>query len=251
MSYIFESLSSFGGGSILNVISESEESDDPKLLPPQLVRVYKNPYRSFGLDESTATIAIVRDSFRKACLSFTPHFSGLGKPKMTLKQLVFAYHLVRQTLKGPASKLKEILLTSPCMDFNPDDILPLLRPIRSEFDCPREYRGFRMLTIDCVSTKTTFSYVKMPRTVFVFDIHYCLRRHTVEVIDLAFSFLSQYIHFSSTTLKKSTTSVMWVAFRMRELFLISLLEQVLARELLIVPGFPKMELFQLLGLSDR
>ena len=117
-------------------------------------------------------------------VGFIPHFTGLGEPKMTMRQGLLAYHLVRGTLKGPASKLKEILdnKDSPYFDFRPDDILPLLRPVRSStFPTQQEYRGCRMLTLCCTDYRTTFSYTAMPSTVFVFDVHYCLRRHTVEV----------------------------------------------------------------------
>ena len=115
---------------------------------------------------------------------FIPHFTGLGEPKMTLRQGLLAYHLVRGTLKGPATKLKEVLdnKESQYFDFRPDDILPLLRPVRtSTFPTKQEYRGCRMLSLACTDYRTTFSYTALPRTVFVFDVHYCLRRHTIEV----------------------------------------------------------------------
>lgn len=103
---------------------------------------------------------------------------------MTLRQILLAYHLVRGTLKGPATKIKEVLDNpdSPYFDFRPEDILPILRPVRtSNFPIQQEYRGCRMLSICCIDYRTTFSYTALPRIVFVFDVHYCLRRHTVEV----------------------------------------------------------------------
>ena len=115
---------------------------------------------------------------------FIPSFSGLGEPKMTLRQGLLAYHLVRGTLKGPAIKLKEILedKESQYFDFRPDDILPVLRPVRtSTFPTQKEYRGCRMLSVTCTDYRTTFSYTALPRAFFVFDVHYCLRRHTIEV----------------------------------------------------------------------
>jgi hypothetical protein len=131
-----------------------------------------------------------------SCIGFIPHFTGLGEPKMTMRQGLLAYHLVRGTLKGPASKLKEVLdnKDSPFFDFRPDDILPLLRPVRtSTFPTQQEYRGCRMLSLCCIDYRTTFSYTSMPSTVFVFDVHYCLRRHTVEVrVSDSFTFI---IHF--------------------------------------------------------
>jgi hypothetical protein len=103
---------------------------------------------------------------------------------MTLRQGLLAYHLVRGTLKGPAVKLKEILedKESQYFDFRPDDILPVLRPVRtSTFPTQKEYRGCRMLSVTCTDYRTTFSYTALPRAFFVFDVHYCLRRHTIEV----------------------------------------------------------------------
>ena len=103
---------------------------------------------------------------------------------MTLRQGLLAYHLVRGTLNGPAIKLKEILedKESQYFDFRPDDILPVLRPVRtSTFPTQKEYRGCRMLSVTCTDYRTTFSYTALPRAFFVFDVHYCLRRHTIEV----------------------------------------------------------------------
>lgn len=47
------------------------ESYDINVLPISLQHVYRNPHRILGLDESIATISMVRDSFRKVCLSLT------------------------------------------------------------------------------------------------------------------------------------------------------------------------------------
>lgn len=167
----------------LDIFGEAEEADNPRVLPPALIAVYKNPYRAFGLDETAADIGIVRESYRKVCLSYMPHFTGLGQPKMTLKQVTFAYHLIRQTIKGPAQKIKASIDENPYLNFRADDILPLLRPMRSSDGCPKEYRGFRNLVVTCSTFYTSFSYVKFPpaQTTFVFDVHYCMRRHFVEV----------------------------------------------------------------------
>jgi hypothetical protein len=135
-----------------------------------------------GLDESSVDISLVRETFRKTILGYCHHFAGLSEPKMTLQQVLLAYHLVRGTLTGPASVVKEALDRHyPYFDFRPDDILPILRPARSKFPCAPEYRGFRMFSVKCINSKTSFAYVAFPRTVFVFDVHYCLRRGTVEV----------------------------------------------------------------------
>lgn len=162
------------------------KSDDANLLPIKLVPIYKNPYRAFGLDENSADIASVRDAFRKQVLCFVDAFSDLGRPKMDLKQLVFAYHLIRKNISGPAGKLKNSLDTNPYLDFRPEDILPLLRPKNSpSFPCSHEYRGFRMLNVVCNSSSIQYSLTmektQLPVIVFKFDVHYCLRRHHIEV----------------------------------------------------------------------
>jgi hypothetical protein len=156
-------------------------SNDINQLPIGLQNIYKTPYRVFGLDESTATISMVRDSFRKICLIMSPHFSGLGTSRLTVQQLAFAYYLIRGAIKGSLGEISE-LVTKPnqFLDFRPEDILPLLRPMKSAVACSKEYRGFRMLSVACVSCKTVFSFPKISHTVFVFDVHYCMRKHSIE-----------------------------------------------------------------------
>lgn len=163
--------------------AEEEEEDNYKLLPPHLWLFYQNPYRAFGLDESTATTTTLRETFRKVCLMFVPYFSGLGTSKMTLEQIIFSYHLIRGSLpRGNAKKLLKELSTSPYLDFRADDILPLLRPMRSTFVCPKEYRGFRMLGVTLLSTRIEYGYVKMPKIVFTFDVHYCMRKSSIDKV---------------------------------------------------------------------
>jgi hypothetical protein len=89
------------------------EADDYKVLPYRFQKIYMNPYRVFGLDENAPSISLARDAFRKNVLSFVGHFYGLANPKATLEQMVFAYHLIRGTLKGNIStKRFEFRLTS-------------------------------------------------------------------------------------------------------------------------------------------
>jgi hypothetical protein len=99
--------------------------------------------------------------------------------------------------------IRKALQSSPYFeDVSPEDILPLLRPQASKFmQCPKEYRGFRQLAVAFVESKLEFGssgsaksvtsapagsmgstmgvFSSFVRTEFIFDVHYCLRRHTV------------------------------------------------------------------------
>ena len=122
---------------------------------------------------------------------------------MTLKQLTLAYYLCRKIITGTPMDVRKALLTSPYLDdIRPEDILPLLRPQNTTFmECPRQYRGFRQLAVAFVESKLEFGssssaksltaapvgsmggtmgvFSSFVRTEFTFDVHYCLRRHTV------------------------------------------------------------------------
>lgn len=198
-------------------LTEEPVVDDPKVLPAQLVKYYKDPYKAFGLDKDAADIGMVRDSFRKACLSYCPYFTGLGQSKLTLEQIVFSYHLIRGTIKGPAQKIKDGWEDNPYMNFRADDILPLLRPLKGHFTCSREYRAARMMNVMCVDFRTTLSYSRLPVTTFTFDIHYCMRRHTIE-------------HTYEDVL---------------------LLHESLKEEMLALPVFPMATFLQTVGLASR
>jgi hypothetical protein len=166
-------------------LAEKYEVDDPRALPGRFVTIWKTPYRSFGLDERTADISNVRDAFRKLCLSYIPHFMDLGNPKLSLEQVVFAYHKIRGHLKGTAKAVADGLPNNPYMDFQAQDILPLLRPMRSSFPCAKEYRACRMLTVEYISSSFKFgkdsSYVSLPSRSFLFEVHYCMRKQSIEL----------------------------------------------------------------------
>ena len=167
----------------MGFFKSEEVSNDINLLPFHLQSVYKNPYRLFGLDESSATVAQVREAFRKYCLIASPYFSGLGNIKVTIEQVIFAYYIIRGALKRDLLQLHEILSDpdNPYLAFSPDDVLPLLRPMSSSFSCPKEYRGFRMLIVNHVSSRREFSFPKLTRIVYSFDVHYCMRKHSVSL----------------------------------------------------------------------
>eukprot|EP01041_Mallomonas_annulata_P004490 gene4490-8931_t len=165
---------------ILDLVFRSDEPDDPFLLPTNLVPAYQNPHRILGLDD-TATVSQIRDAYRKSCICLIEEFSGLHNPKVTIEQLTLAYHLLRKNLTGPAKKLAKELDTTPYLqNIHATDILPLLRPTRSSFACPVEYRGFRQLTVLCDDYRTTFSSTGTPITMYKFGIHYCMRKHNIE-----------------------------------------------------------------------
>ena len=168
---------------LLDSIFTSQEIDDVSILPSHIALVYQGPYRLLGLEDD-ASVALVRDAFRKNCINFISDFSGLAQPKMTVLQLFLAYHLCRKTVTGPAKKLKEELKTSPYLNnISPRDILPLLRPLRSsKFPCDAGYRGFRQFTVVLVEYNTDYSGGVIPTTRYKFDVQYCMRRHKIEVM---------------------------------------------------------------------
>ena len=196
--------------------------DDPKALPSKYISVWKNPYRCFGLDENSSDISTVRQAFRKLCLAYTPYFSDVGSPKVSVEEILFAYHKIRGHLPGTAKEVADTLKTNPYLsDFRPEDILPLLRPMPSTFPCAKEYRAFRMLTVVCKSSYIKYTsegtYLPWPQMQFVFDVHYCLRKLTVE---------HSYIAVLD-------------------------LHNVLSEELVAIPSFPTVNLQDyFLGLSD-
>jgi hypothetical protein len=79
---------------ILDLFSSKEESNDINELPLELQSIYISPYKALGLDPDNSDIALLRETFRKNCITLIPHFVGFAKIKLTVKQLNFAYHLV-------------------------------------------------------------------------------------------------------------------------------------------------------------
>ena len=129
-------------------------------------------------------------------------FTGLPASKTTLTQITLAYYLCRNIITGSPQSVRDALRSSPYFDdIKAEDILPLLRPQNSKFaDCPREYRGFRQLSVTFVEAKLEFgggggsksisftpagsmggtmgAINSFVTTHFVFDVHYCLRKHS-------------------------------------------------------------------------
>lgn len=194
-----------------------EEIDDASVLPGIFISVYQTPFRTLGL-ENSADVGLIRDAFRKASLCLIKEFSGLHAPKHTYPQVLLAYHLCRKTLTGPATKLKKLLHTSPYLvDAHENDILPVLRPIKSKhLDGPTEYRGFRgfrQLAIVCVESILSVT----AGVIFKFDVHYCMRRYLVEY---------EYEKFLA-------------------------LHNELSEELLVVPALPVRDALYRVGITDR
>ena len=179
----------------------TQVDDDIKVLPSAIIPIYKNPYRAFGLDNTVVNstnyaehIPVLRDTIRKACISHSNFFAGKSKPKLTLQQLLLAYHLIRGTVDSTSPKaIKEALEKSPhFVNFSPNDLLPLLRPLRprpgregsstanQEF---KDYRGCRALAIDSKGFHRVGSINSIYgfKLMFTFSVHYCLRIHTIEV----------------------------------------------------------------------
>ena len=163
-----------GLGGLGDFLFGVEDVDDIELLPPPLRKVYKDPHKLFGLDKEETTTTMIRDAFRKQVLGFCTCFSGLPKSKHTVQQVLFAYHLLRKTVTGPTQKIMRTIRTNPYLtEFNPEDLLPLLRPLRGSYPCPPQYRGFRNLTV----VYTSFSVI--PVVSYTFTVHYCMRISTI------------------------------------------------------------------------
>ena len=128
-----------------------------------------------------------------------------------LEQVVLSYHLLRKTLRGPAQNLKEQMSKTTYMKFDPQDILPLLRPIgksrpaneellkeintirarlglqpaprrvESDFKCPPEYRGFANLNVHFHEMRYERSLFQLYGTTkYSFTVNYCMRKHRIE-----------------------------------------------------------------------
>jgi hypothetical protein len=154
--------------------------DDPSVLPKHLQVCYLSPTKTFGLSPETANTGSVRDAFRRAMLGQCRYFWGLPKNKNTVEQIVFSYHLLRRNITGPASAIKAGWNKNVYMDFRPEDILPTLRPLQGLLGGPREYRGFRNLNVKFSHINATLEAGLLPHFKFVFLIHYCMRKHTIE-----------------------------------------------------------------------
>ncbi len=148
---------------LIELFSSGVEVDDIKSLPIALQGIYINPFKSLGLDSESTDISLLRDVFRKGCLALIPYFVGCGKSKLTEQQLNFAYHLVRKNIKGPAKTLSDGLDTCPYLEFHADYILPLLKPMKGNVFCSKEYRGFRMLAVSNFSYRATVTYLVIPK----------------------------------------------------------------------------------------
>ena len=151
----------------------------------------------------------IRDAYRKICINMSPMFTGLPQSQITFKQYTLAYHLCRKSLEGTPKSILVALQESPYFDdIKPDDCLPLLKPLEKERkpgDKASPYRGFRQLAVRYSSSTyqwgssddktkkriningtptgsmsgTMGSLTSFVQTKFVFDIHYCMRRHTI------------------------------------------------------------------------
>ena len=168
---------------VLSIIAKMD--DDPNALPKKLQSVYLNPYKVFGLYENdvpseSVLVAILRDRMRRAALGQCRYFWGLPQNKVSLEEVLFAYHLLRRTIVGPAQNIAANLKTGPYMNFRPEDLLPTLRPLHSTVDLPSTYRAFRNLNVSFSRIALEMSFMVVPNYAFVFNIHYCLRKHTVQ-----------------------------------------------------------------------
>eukprot|EP01038_Epipyxis_sp_PR26KG_P012343 gene12343-16554_t len=187
---------------IFDLFSNTIDEDDIKLLPFELRDIFLNPYKPLGLDRNNAKVIegaggeILRNMFRKLILRSNSHFLQSTTMKYNSFQLIFAYYLIRGVIP---KKIKEILIIlndiPDYLTFQPDDVLPLLRPCRYIPPKPtnsakltslnnsnqNSYRGFRMLHVHYNSYYINNVYYLYPKTIYKFDIFYVMRKHTIEL----------------------------------------------------------------------
>ena len=166
-------------------------------------------------------------------------FTGLPQSLITFNQYTLAYHLCRKSLEGTPKDIMTAIEESPYFDdIRPDDCLPLLKPLekdRKPGNLTSPYRGFRQLAIRFLSSSyqwgspeeknhnvngtptgsmsgTMGSLSSFVQTKFVFDVHYCMRRHEItRTYDECQALMTKF-----------------------------------SEDLLAVPGFPSMSLFSVL-----
>lgn len=154
--------------------------DDVNVLHPSLRSIFTKPEKSLGLDKEKLTIDVLRDVFRKNCIALIPDFAQSGKAKLNSRQLILAYHLSRGTVKGTANEIKELMESSPYFDFEPHYMLPILRPVKTNMDYSKKFRGFRMLAV-VYAPEEGFNINKIFdwSLSFTFHVEYVLRRHKI------------------------------------------------------------------------
>jgi hypothetical protein len=154
--------------------------DDVNVLHPSLRSIFTKPEKSLGLDKEKLTIDVLRDVFRKNCIALIPDFAQSGKAKLNSRQLILAYHLSRGTVKGTANEIKELMESSPYFDFEPHYLLPILRPVKTNMDYSKKFRGFRMLAV-VYAPEEGFNINKIFdwSLSFSFHVEYVLRRHKI------------------------------------------------------------------------
>lgn len=153
--------------------------DDINVLHPSLRTIFLKPEKSLGLDKDKITVDSLRDVFRKNCINLIHHFAQSGKPKLNAKQLILAYHMSRGTVQGTANQIKELIETSPYFDFQPEYMLPILRPVKSNIEYSKKTRGFRFLAVVYSPEEFNMSKLFDWSLTFTFHVEYVLRRHKV------------------------------------------------------------------------
>lgn len=155
--------------------------DDLTSLPSRYRIIYNNPYKALGLDPDDCDTNKIRQAFRKASLGLCGQFWSLQKSNLSLEELVFAYHLLRRNIVGPCQKIKPMLdCRTQYLDYRCDDILPLLRPLKGNFEVDASYRGFRNLHIDYTGNmQVLFDRTRIITYRLEFVVNYCLRKHMI------------------------------------------------------------------------
>lgn len=217
VSYILGGISSFLLG---------EEDDDPQCLKDvALIAVYESPHKQLGVSLNAAPWE-VRDALRTNCLCLlgTTYFNKLDKPLLPYKYSLIAFHLIMKTLSvTKAQHLKAFMEKNPtAFDGRARDMLQILRPVHCEgIPMNAAVRACAMLQVLYVETikysppEGERDYV-MPHQKYVLRVVYCGRSHFVR---------KRYMDFYD-------------------------LNESMADELLMVPGFPPKSFWFKVGFVD-
>jgi len=199
-----------------------EEDDDPSCLKdPSIMAVYEAPHKNLGVSLN-ATPWELRDALRKNCVSLLGRsmFNTSEKPLLPYKHSLIAFHLCAETIRvKKAQDLKRYLDDQPHLfRGRPLDVLQLLRPVHCEGIVMNGHvRACALLHVvyDDVALCQEAGDV-LPHQKYVCRVSYCGRVHFVR---------PRYSEFKA-------------------------LNEAVAAELLMVPGFPSRDALFKMGLRN-
>mmetsp|Transcript_9340 Transcript_9340/g.15671 ORF Transcript_9340/g.15671 Transcript_9340/m.15671 type:complete len:758 (+) Transcript_9340:128-2401(+) len=192
--------------------------EDLSVLPDTLISTYKDPFVILGIDRGTKTEHI-QDRFRALMAAQNTEYVGYPIQKYSFKQILLAFRLIMNELpasqeKGGALELSKQLTTNKLFaGAEPDHFVTWLRPLHcAGLRVPKTVRACRALHLTYLGPEG-FG----PGIEYRFTVSYCMRITEIR---------KRYSHFDQ-------------------------LHQELAKEVLILPGFPEKSLLLGLGLGSK